>query len=237
MSLSYQFSSDFADSYPPSGYAAFSFQHQCRSTMQIGTDTILYKHPSQDINGNWIMTSSPATLVYTATATGDWAVIGDGIPIWYQASDQVAFTVPQTSSQSSQYPLSESTQTTSIRSSSYPTSSLQLSPSSPANITPNPSTRSSTSSKPTPTGLSTVTNLGIGIGVAVGIIAIIGIAGLCIFKRRNRYYAGSTDVRMLELQSNHKSELGNHGRPVVHELYSHNGENNQISPGRCELHD
>jgi hypothetical protein len=135
MFLSYKFSSNFADSFPPSGYTAFSFQHQCRSTIQIGTGTILYKHPSQDINGNWIMTSSPSTLVRTATATSDWAVIGDGIPIWYQASDQVAFTAAQTSSKSSQYSLLESTQSPSIRSSSFPTSSLQSSPSSPANIT------------------------------------------------------------------------------------------------------
>jgi hypothetical protein len=183
------------------------------------------------------MTSSPSTLVHTATVTSDWAVIGDGIPIWYQASDQVAFTAAQTSSQSSQYSLSEITQSPSMRTSSYPISLLQSSSSSPANITPSPSTRSSPSSKSTSTGLSTITNLGIGVGVAVGIMIIVAIAGLCIFKRRKRYYAGSTDVRMFELQSNHKPELGDHGRPVVHELYSYNGDNQQISPGMYELHD
>jgi len=183
------------------------------------------------------MTSSPSTLVHTATATGDWAVIGDGIPIWYQASDQVAFTAPQTLPQSSRYSPSENAQSTSIGSSSYPTSSLQSSPSSPANITSSPSIKSSTSSKLTATGLSTITKLGIGIGVAVGAMAIVAIAGLCIFKRRKRYYAGSTDVQIIELQSNHKSGLGDHGRPVVHELYSHNGDNNQILSGRYELHD
>jgi hypothetical protein len=183
------------------------------------------------------MTNSPSTLVTTVTGASGWAVIGDGIPIWYQASDQVTFTAAQTSLQSSQYALSYITQSASTRSSSYPTPSLQSSPSSPANITLSHSIRSSTSSKLTPTTLSTITEPGIGLGVAVGITAIVAIAGFCIFKRRKSYYAGSTDVRIFELRSNHKSELGDHGRPVVHEFYSYNGDNNQISPGKYELHD
>jgi hypothetical protein len=89
-----------ANSYPARGFIASNYEHQCRSNLQIGTDKFLYKQPTQDLNGNWVDPTSPETGTHTVTNTGDWTVYGDGIPIWFQASDQVAFTASKTSSHS-----------------------------------------------------------------------------------------------------------------------------------------
>jgi hypothetical protein len=210
MSLSKLFRPDATASHPHSGYTALDFQHQCDSSFRIGTDTVVYKNPSQAINGNWVTTNPPSTVTYIAalaTSTSYWTVFGDGIPIWYQASDQVAFTASQISQSSS------------------------------ATSTSSPSTLTSTSSPTSAlTGLSTGAKVGIGVGVAGGIIALATIASFFIFRRRKRYHAASTDAPIQELQSTDKSEFPGLERPVVHELYSDDGDRNTVSPGRHELY-
>lgn len=196
----------------PSGYTALSFDHQCQSNYPVNTKTLLtlaYKAPSTDVNGNWIATAT-STATHNVSTTGDWTIFGDGIPIWYQASDQVLFTATSTSASSST-----------------------------AASTSGPTASSSSSTTPTsaPSGLSSGAKTGIGIAVAVGVLAIAAIIGFFIFQRRRRYRAAPREAAAMpsELHDDYtKREYASPGElsgnsvqaPVIHELYSDEGNHN-----------
>jgi hypothetical protein len=195
---------EIANSYHARGFIASNYDHQCRSNLQIGTDTFLYKQPTQALNGySWVDPTSPETGTHTVMNTGDWTVYGDGIPIWFQSKDQVAFTASETSS---------------------PSTSTSAAPT-------NANSPTSSSNR-----LSTGAKAGIGIAVALGAIAIAAIAGVLILKRRKRYQGPPTDWHELHSPDVAKPELHGQDGPVLHELYTDDGDNAIVS-GRHELHD
>lgn len=171
-------------------------------------------------NGDWIVPTTPSTKVYTVTKKGDLSVYGDGIPIWWQASDQTAFSLPKTTTTS---PPAQTTiavvYTTPTQDSTYPNQPV-------------------TSQSSRTSGLSAGTAAGIGIGTSVAILTLAAIAVLFAIKRKRRILVLPMDhsEEMEEPQeSGHvgssKSELPEAGDqetpperpPAGHELYSPHG--------------
>lgn len=81
-----------------SGFSTQSYGHQCVSSFAIGQHAITYKALSTNVNGIWETPSTVNTAFRTVTGAGDWTILGNGIPIWYQATDQVSSTASTTSS-------------------------------------------------------------------------------------------------------------------------------------------
>ncbi|CZR63619.1 uncharacterized protein PAC_13516 [Phialocephala subalpina] len=192
----------------PSGYTALYFNHGCRSDFLQGTTIVTYKSPTSIINGNWDNTNSATTTTHIEAGASAWTVFGDGIPIWYQATDQLAITSGPTTSSSPTI--------------SHTTSSI-------------PATTSPTSPISTSTGLSTGSKAGIGISVAVGVTALAALTGFFMFKRRKRYKAAPTTELVPELQSGHKTELPGQDERGIQEMYSDNGNVDAVSHRRSEL--
>jgi hypothetical protein len=171
-------------------------------------------------NGDWIVPITPSTKVYTVTKKGDLSVYGDGIPIWYQASDQTAFSLPKTTNPS------QPGQTTIAIVYTTPTQDSTY---------PNPTTASQPSR---PSGLSAGAAAGIGIGTSLAVLTLAAIAVLLLIKRRRRILVlpmGHSEEMEEPQESGHvgssKSEPPEPGGqespperpPAMHELYSPHG--------------
>ncbi len=149
----------------------------------MGTTTITYFGPSQDVAGNWFSTA-PITATMTFPDSTPMAVYGDAVPIWFQASDKALETA--------------STSSTGTKT----TGSSQTGPS-----TTSSASSTGTSSTSTP-GLSTGAKAGIGAGVALVALAILAIIGFIIFRtRKGRHVQYEGPVPTAELHDNHLKEM------------------------------
>lgn len=153
-------------------YAAGGLDHQCQSAFTSTTSTLLYIWPI--IYGNvWYSTDDKFVRTATITASPDYTIYGDGMPVWWQSSDLAAFAAatgqPTTST------------ATTLPSSSSPHSASILT--------------GSLSPTPGPNGLTTGAKIGMGIGIPLAVI-VIGVIGF-IFYVRSR---GKARVKHSELQ-------------------------------------
>ncbi|CAG8981418.1 hypothetical protein HYALB_00013878 [Hymenoscyphus albidus] len=182
------------------GFTSKDFNHQCGSSFPAGQNTISYRAPVLK-NGNWDIPRDLSTVYRTITGTGDWTVFGDGIPIWFQSSDKVAFTASKTSSTTS--PTSTSV-ISSLTTTSLPTTSPLV-----------PVPENSTDSAQASSRLSTGAKAGIGIGVALGVLGLAAIVAFFLYKCRQR--ATYNDVKRRDLPGHDPKSS------PVHDLESYRG--------------
>ncbi|KAI9642169.1 hypothetical protein NHQ30_008971 [Ciborinia camelliae] len=208
----------------PSGFSYSDFAHACGSTFWSTTSKLLYINPSLDAINQWVATDANTPL--TTMASGiPYKVLGDGIPVWWQASDLKAFssavTITSTSSLST-------IQTLSIQTSAIKTSSIQIpSTSLPQDTTPPANTNGSS------TGLSTGEKIAIGVITPLFILAITaGVAIYCIRKRQGTRARTKSRPPMNHEVPGQRGELGTEGAVselcVGHEVRSseiHGGKN------------
>jgi hypothetical protein len=149
-----------------SGYGYVDQGHRCKS---IATQDQRVRYVSPTANGadGWIRGS-----VSTSTVALEMTVYGDGVPVWWQSSDEAIFAVAGSTTISASTPLASS-----LMHAQTSAQSSKLSPSDPSN---------SVSASTQQEGLSGGAKAGIGVGIAVGVlVAMLAVILFCL-RRRNK---------------------------------------------------
>ncbi|KAF2650861.1 hypothetical protein K491DRAFT_696953 [Lophiostoma macrostomum CBS 122681] len=143
--------------------SAFSYHdsgHKCTS-MATQDQRLPYVSPIPNGAEGWVRGE-----VLTTTIPGDTTVYGDGVPVWWQASDEAVLSAAAIAASTTSIP---QTQT---RPSAQPaTSSLSSASTAPASAHKS--------------GLSTGAKTGIGVGIAAGAVCVL-VAALLFLRRKNR---------------------------------------------------
>ncbi|KAF2805438.1 uncharacterized protein BDZ99DRAFT_539765 [Mytilinidion resinicola] len=161
----------------PSGYSYLStgLGHQCTSPITMN-QVIQYIFPTN--NGANIVRGNVSTSTFPADATA-W---GDGVPVWWQSSDDALLAEASTMTPSGASPTAITTGVTGSGGTAAQPSATTSIPSSTATT--------SASSTPKPSGLSTGAKVGLGVGIPLAIIAGLALGYLLFRRRRGR---GTTD--------------------------------------------
>ncbi|KAF7871788.1 hypothetical protein EAF04_003895 [Stromatinia cepivora] len=200
----------------PSGLSYSSDGHACGPTFWTTTSRLLYINPSLNALNSWVSTDANTPLT-TMVSGSPYIIFGDGIPVWWQASDLKAFSSAATITSIS--PSITDTLTPTLKSSSNSKTSTQTSLSSSLQTTQPANTSSSNN------GLSTGAEITIGVTIALFILALsAGAAKYFIRKRkekRARMGSSSSTMSGVIKLSERGRELGAEG--AVSELYVEEG--------------
>ncbi|APA09131.1 hypothetical protein sscle_04g039010 [Sclerotinia sclerotiorum 1980 UF-70] len=233
----------------PSGFSYSSDGHACGSTFWSTTSTLFYINPSLNALNSWVSTDANTPL--TTRASGSpYIIFGDGIPIWWQASDLQVFS--SAAAAPSITPSMTATSTATLGSGADSATLTQTSPRSPMQTTQpentsssdsETSTQTSSSSSlqtPQPANTSSSNNglsvgSGIAIGVAIALFALglsAGIAKCFLSKRKQKKARMESSSSMMTGVIN----LSEHGREMVNrgpvsELYVEEGGRRNWSTG------
>jgi hypothetical protein len=194
-----------------SGFRYVSYDLACGSSFSSTTSTLYYISPSLNEVNQWVSTDANKPETVIISGSEPYFVIGDGIPVWWQASDLENLSeAPATLTSTSSSPTSTIT-----------SSVLGILPTQTTNILPTQSQHrvADTSNNG---GLSTGAKISIGILVPLFVIALV--AAIVVYFIRKRMQERSkqtepTDAMTDELSVRNR-ELGTEGS--VSELYYNN---------------
>lgn len=185
----------------PSGYSYGGFGHQCTSTV-TKNQVLTYVGPKLNGTDGWIRGSVKSTTLTTTSY-----VWGDGIPIWWQSSDEAALTAASTLMP---------TQTVSPTTTQTSSSTTQTGGSSDSN---------------TQSSFSTSAKIGLGVGIPLAVLLGLGI-GWFVFRHQKAntpllhsnnehgQYIGASSKEPVaqQLQGQPRYEMGDHS-VYRHELH------------------
>ncbi|KAF2489093.1 hypothetical protein BU16DRAFT_531503 [Lophium mytilinum] len=176
----------------PSEYNYFSgLGHQC--TSQI-TQNQIVQYVFATFNG---ASGYDRGTVSTSTFASDATAWGDGVPIWWQNSDDALLAAASTMLPSASSSTVPTTGLASTGGTARPSATTSI-PSSTA------ATSASSTAVPGVGGLSTGAKVGLGVGIPVAIIAGLALGYLLFRRRQGRGtpYGGATDVQLGKYRHN-----------------------------------